>query len=118
MQQPSPVTTSCETAPHVPVTGRSAYRDAVSLPLRQAGPLLLAVLRRPRLWITAARQARALVPTRWWRQRPFLPLPSAAYLELRAITQYGDPRRAPEVDDVVAYLQWLRQWRAASAVQR
>lgn len=61
------------------------------------------------------RQARALAPTGWWRRAPFLPVPSTEYLALRAVTQYGDAGHAPTVDDVVAYLEWARQWRTASA---
>jgi hypothetical protein len=61
------------------------------------------------------RQARALAPDGWWRRRPFLPVPTAEYLALRAVTQYGDAGHAPDADDVVAYLEWARQWRAASA---
>jgi hypothetical protein len=71
------------------------------------------VVRRPALWPTAVRQARALTPVGWWRRAPFLPVPDRSYLELRAVTQYGDATRTPDVDDVVAYLQWARQWRAA-----
>jgi hypothetical protein len=72
-----------------------------------------AVAAHPRLWGTAVRQARRLVPRRWWRRRPFLPLPDRAWLRFRAETQYGDPDRRPEPDDVVAWLQWARQFPTA-----
>jgi hypothetical protein len=61
------------------------------------------------------RQVRVLAPAGWWRRRPFLPVPPGEYLALRAVTQYGDTGHTPDVDDVVAYLEWARQWRAASA---
>ena len=73
-----------------------------------------AVARRPRLWPTAIRQARRTAPTDWWRRRPFLPLPSPAYLEFRAVTQYGESRPNPAPRDVVDYLAWCREWDRAS----
>jgi hypothetical protein len=88
-------------------------RTLEGVQVRRTGSLIVAVARRPSLWATGLRQARTLVPTGWWKRRPFLPLPTRDYLALRAITQYGDPNHAPDADDVVAYLQWLRQWRAA-----
>jgi hypothetical protein len=72
--------------------------------LRAAG--LLA--RRPRLWPTAAIQAGRLVPPRWWRHAPFLPLPSRRYVRFRLRTQYGATGE-PEPGDVVTYLEWCRQ---------
>jgi hypothetical protein len=68
-----------------------------------------AVGRRPRLWSTAARQARRLVPPRWWARRPHLPAPDRAWLRFRTETQYGDPDHRPEPDDVVAWLDWARR---------
>lgn len=73
----------------------------------------VAVARRPGLWVTAARQARRLAPDRWWRRSPFLPLPDRAWLRFRSETQYGDPERAPDPDDVVTWLQWARRREAA-----
>ena len=72
------------------------------------------VVRAPRLWPTALRVARAAAPNRWWRRRPFLPLPTRAYLDFRMTTQYGDPRATPIGDDVVAYLEWCRAWHRAA----
>lgn len=72
----------------------------------------VAVARRPRLWPTAVRQACRLAPSGWWRHRPFLPLPSGAYLEFRLVTQYGDPVHRPEPADVLNYLAWARSWDA------
>jgi hypothetical protein len=68
-----------------------------------------ALLVRPGLWFTAARQLVRLAPRGWWRRWPLLPLPDPAYMRFRLVTQYGDPDRAPEPDDVIAYLQWCRR---------
>ena len=72
-------------------------------------PVARAVATRPRLWVTALRQAVALAPTRWWHARPPLPTPHSAYLRFRLVTQYGDPSHRPEPADVVAYLDWCRR---------
>lgn len=72
--------------------------------------VLAAIARRPGLWITALRQAHRLSPVGWWRQRPFLPLPSGEYMKFRMITQYGDAAHQPAAVDVINYLQWCRQW--------
>lgn len=74
---------------------------------------VLATVRRPALWPTAARQYRRTVPRRWWAHRPFLPLPDRGYVRFRLLTQYGGDRRAPEPSDVVNYLTWCRQWERA-----
>ena len=72
--------------------------------------VVAAILRRPRLWRTAAVEARRLVPRRWWARRPFLPVPDRAYLAFRAETQYGGPGDHPlEPDDVVTWLAWCRE---------
>jgi hypothetical protein len=63
---------------------------------------------RPGLWATAATQARRLVPHRWWRHAPFLPLPSRRYVRYRLRTQYG-AAGAPDPSDVVTYLEWCRE---------
>jgi hypothetical protein len=69
-----------------------------------------AVLVRPSLWITAVRQVLVLAAPGWWRRPPFLPVPDPAYLRFRLQTAYGDPDRAPEPADIVAYLHWCRTW--------
>jgi hypothetical protein len=74
-----------------------------------------AVLRRPSLWPTAARQVARLAPSRWWARPPYLPVPAAPYLRFRRVTQYGDPAHPAEPDDVVSYLQWCRQWGRVAA---
>jgi hypothetical protein len=68
-----------------------------------------AVARRPELWLTAARQARRTAPSGWWRRRPFLPVPDAAYRRFRMITQYGSPDHPPVPEDVLNYLRWCRR---------
>lgn len=72
--------------------------------------MVAAVLRRPSLWATAARQARRTTAPGWWRRSPFLPVPSGDYLRFRMQTQYGDTDRAPDTRDVVNYLVWCREW--------
>jgi hypothetical protein len=67
---------------------------------------------RPWLWPTAAVQVVALAPVRWWRHRPYLPVPDPAYLRFRMLTQYGDPEHEPEPADLVTYLEWCRRYRA------
>lgn len=52
------------------------------LPVRS---LAGALVRRPTLWPAALR----LVPPRWWRRWPPLPLPPASYLRFRMETMYG-----------------------------
>ena len=65
----------------------------------------------PSLWPTAVRQLIRLAPLRWWRQRPFLPLPDAEYLRFRLETQYGAPSGAAasiDASDLVVYLRWCQ----------
>jgi hypothetical protein len=72
---------------------------------------LAAVLARPHLWPTAARQVVLLAPRGWWHRPPFLPVPERSYRRFRALTQYGDSARIPSAVDVVGYLEWCRQFR-------
>jgi hypothetical protein len=67
-----------------------------------------AVATHPRLWPVAIRQWRRTVPTRWWRRRPFLPVPTRAYVEFRLLTQYGTNGHSPSPADVLNYLAWCR----------
>ena len=71
---------------------------------------ILVVMAHPRLWMTALRQARRVVPPGWWRRRPFMPLPTREYMEFRLLTQYGDIAHRPEPRDVLNYLQWCHDW--------
>lgn len=68
----------------------------------------LAVLVRPRLWSTALRQAWRLAPPGCWRRAPFLPVPPAEYVAMRATIQYGDPKHPLETRDLLKYLSWCR----------
>jgi hypothetical protein len=75
-----------------------------------------AVLRRPSLWLTALVQVFRLAPNGWWRRWPFLPLPTAEYLDFRYVTQYGGDHGAEaplQPNDVVDYLRWCKQWNRA-----
>ena len=69
---------------------------------------MLLVLARPRLWLTALRQAVRLAKPRWWTRAPFVPLPDADYLRFRFETQYGAAGR-PDPQDLVTYLEWCRR---------
>jgi hypothetical protein len=70
----------------------------------------LALVRRPGLWSTAARQAARMCPDGWWRTRPFLPVPAADYLAFRLQTMYGGPGDvAPDPADVIRWLKWAKQ---------
>lgn len=77
-------------------------------PHRRSGPAgaVAAVAARPRLWPAALRQARVLVPRRWWRRRPHLPVPDREYLRFRMVTAYGDPDARIDVDDLLTWLAW------------
>jgi hypothetical protein len=70
----------------------------------------IAVLRHPSLWATAVRQLVRLTPRGWWRRRPFLPVPDAAYLRFRLITAYGGEGGEPRPEDLITYLHWCRAW--------
>jgi hypothetical protein len=77
--------------------------------------VIAGVARHPSLWVTALRQARRAVPRRWWRSPPFVPVPAREYVEFRLITQYGDPAHPAEVEDVLNYLRWCRDWKRLDA---
>jgi len=76
--------------------------------LAVGGRVMAAVTRQPRLWGTALTQWRRTTPKRWWRQRPFLPVPTGDYLRFRTITQYGSADHPLVADDVLNYLEWCR----------
>jgi hypothetical protein len=71
---------------------------------------VVAIVRRPSLWVSALRQAFRLAPTGWWRRPPFLPLPDERYMRFRLETQYGEAMRNTEPADVVTYLAWCRSY--------
>jgi len=68
--------------------------------------VVAAVIRRPRLWGTAASAAVAFAPRGWWRQRPFLPVPDKEIMRWRITTAYGSSEAGVDPADVVAYLEW------------
>jgi hypothetical protein len=83
--------------------------------LRVAPPLttslVLAVVRRPDLWATAARTAIELSPTRWWRRAPYLPLPDDGWMHFRLETAYGGDGTGPmRPEDLVTFLEWKRHF--------
>ena len=81
-----------------------------------AGAVAVAIVRRPRLWPAAARQARVLVPPGWWRRRPFLPVPDRAWLRFRMTTAYGDAGAAIDVEDLLTWLAWTDTTRPAPPI--
>jgi hypothetical protein len=82
--------------------------------LRSIGPVLAALTRRPGLWPEALRSARSLVPDRWWRRAPFLPLPDRRWLHFRLVTAYGGDGSGPILaDDLVTWLEWRRHFPTA-----
>lgn len=58
--------------------------------------------------------ARALVPPRWWRQWPFLPLPDHRYWKFRMETAYGRTNARPSITQAVEVARWWREFRAVS----
>jgi len=68
----------------------------------------VALAREPQLWPTAFTQWRRTIPSRWWRRRPFLPVPTGDYLRFRMVTQYGNADHPIVPADVVSYIKWCR----------
>ena len=71
----------------------------------------VAVAVRPRLWAVAVAQALRLAAPGWWRRWPPLPLPDHDYLLFRLQTASGHGDAGPAPAEVVAYLEWCRQFR-------
>jgi hypothetical protein len=67
------------------------------------------LVRRPWLVPTAVRVGLGLVPRRWWRRRPFLPLPDRNWLAFRQEVAYGDASAIPSGEDLADYLAWARE---------
>jgi len=67
--------------------------------------ILTALARRPHLWGVA----RSLVPPRWWRRWPPLPLPPAEYVRFRSETMYGSAGGGLSEADLIEYLEWCRR---------
>lgn len=82
--------------------------------LRWATRLLTALLGRPRLWATAVSAVSTYAPNGWYRKFPFLPIPTAEFLEFRSYTAYGKSAGSesmPDSDDFILYLEWFRKYR-------
>ncbi len=77
--------------------------------IRSGAAIVIAVLCRPSLWITALTQLYRLTPRRWWARAPFLPVPTREYIRFRVLTQYGERGHTLEVADVLSYLLWLKE---------
>jgi hypothetical protein len=87
---------------------------AAKPPPRVSFPAVVAVVARPRLWLTAVVELVRLAPAGWWRRRPFLPRPDPGYLRFRMQTMYGDAGHDPEPADLVTWLEWCRSFRKVS----
>jgi hypothetical protein len=83
-------------------------------PGRRAPAPMVAVIRRPDLWRTAAVVGARLVPRRWWRRWPPLPWPPPGYRRFRLETMYGDGRTEMSPADLIAYLEWCRRMGSAA----
>ncbi|MDB4905469.1 MAG: hypothetical protein JWO05_253 [Gemmatimonadetes bacterium] len=42
----------------------------------------------------------------WWKQPPFLPVPSGEYVRWRMHTAYGAYDAIPPAEDVIRYARW------------
>lgn len=82
--------------------------------VRDLVALVRAVVARPRLWPTAARQWRRTLPEGWWRRAPYLPVPDRDYVRFRLTTHQGGSDGPVRAADVVHYLQWCRSWERAA----
>lgn len=76
------------------------------------------VVRRPRLVPSAARLGLNLVRRRWWRHRPFLPLPDPDWIAFRMEVAYGSATAVPPAEDLANYLEWARQMRVLQGTWR
>ena len=75
-------------------------------------------LRHPKLWVTGVFAGGRMARSRWWRRSPFLPVPAEEFLHFRMVTMYGGDGSAAvdqRADDIVAWLQWCRTWRAVKS---
>jgi hypothetical protein len=70
------------------------------------------VARRPRLWLTAWSQWRALGDPKWWARWPPVPGPAVAYMAFRLEAMHGSPKATLSEDELVAYLEWCRRMRS------
>jgi len=68
--------------------------------------LVKLAVRRPSLIPTMLSAAWAFRANRWYRQPPFLPLPSKAYMRWRMETAYGKGFTVVPSEDLERYLRW------------
>jgi hypothetical protein len=79
--------------------------------------LVVALIRRPDLWVEMLRTMFAVAPSGWWRRRPFVPIPDPAYTEWRLITAHGESTSPLQPEELIHYLEWRkRQHRALRRV--
>ena len=78
---------------------------------RDVAVVLAAVAAHPSIWWAGLVAVGRLARTRWWRRRPFLPLPGEPYWHFRLVTAFGGTgtEQAMTGQDVVAYLRWCRR---------
>jgi hypothetical protein len=67
---------------------------------------ILRLLTSPRSLGRLARAAWRFRRHGWYRRPPFLPVPSAAYLEWRLATAYREAGAGPEPAELERYLTW------------
>ena len=68
--------------------------------------LVKLAIKRPWLIPIMLRTGWAFRANRWYRQPPFLPLPSKAYMKWRMETAYGEGVTVFPLGDLERYLRW------------
>jgi hypothetical protein len=68
-----------------------------------AAPLLI---HRPALIREAMSTWKSVVPRRWWRRSPFLPVPDRNWIAFRMETAFGDSAAVPDVEALHEVLAW------------
>lgn len=70
-----------------------------------------ALAKRPDLWRTTARLARVHAPDRWWKEKPYLPIPDSSWMDFRFETAFADSDAHPEPEQLIEYLEWAKSWK-------
>lgn len=73
-------------------------------------------MKRPRLAPIALGVGVGLIPRRWWRRWPPLPLPDREWIAFRMETAYGDRSARPSSEDIVDFLEWAGEMRTLRAM--